>query len=65
MILSGCDIVLDDEKYFSLSGDNVQCNQRYFATDPSTTSSDVKYKQKKKIPAKTFSLDGHVVGRYI
>ena len=26
MILNSCDIVLDDEKYFDLSGDNVQCN---------------------------------------
>ncbi|CAF4199491.1 unnamed protein product, partial [Rotaria sordida] len=27
MILNDCDIVLDDEKYFGLSGDNVQCDQ--------------------------------------
>ena len=50
MILNGCDIILDDEKYFGLSGDNVQCNQRFYTTDPSTTPSDIKYKKKKFAP---------------
>ena len=50
MILDGCDIVLDDEKYFDLSGDNVQCNQGYYTTDPSPTSSDVKYTKRKNTP---------------
>ena len=31
MILNGCDIVLDDEKYFSLSGDDAQYNQRQYS----------------------------------
>ena len=48
MILNACDIILDDEKYFGLSGDNVQCNQRFYTTDPSITPSDIKYKKKKK-----------------
>ena len=52
MILNGCDSVLDDEKYFGLSSDNVHCNQRYYTTDPSTTSSDVKYKKKKEYAPK-------------
>ena len=52
MILNGCDIVLDDEKYFSLSDDNVQCNQRHCTTYPSTISSDVKYKKNKKCAPK-------------
>ena len=52
MILNACDIILDDEKYFGLSGDNVQCNQRFYTTDPSTTHSDIKYKKKKKFAAK-------------
>lgn len=52
MILNGCDIVLDDEKYFGLTGDNVQCNQRFYTTDPSTTPSDVKYKKKRKFSPK-------------
>ena len=50
MILNGCDIILDDEKYFGLYGDNVQCNQRFYTTDPSTTPSDIKYKKKKYAP---------------
>ena len=52
MILNGCDIALDDEKYFGLSGDNVQCNKRYYSTDPSTTPSDVKFIKKKKYSPK-------------
>ena len=52
MILNGCHIILDDEKYFGLSGDNVQCNQRFYTTDPSTTPSDIKYKKKKKFAPK-------------
>ena len=52
MILNGCDIILDDEKYFGLSGDNVQYNQRFYTTDPSTTPSDIKYKKKKKFAPK-------------
>ena len=52
MTLNGCDIILDDEKYFGLSGDNVQCNERFYTTDPSTTPSDIKYKKKKKFAPK-------------
>ena len=52
MILNDCDIILDDEKYFDFSGDNVQCNQRFYITDPSTTPSDIKYKKKKKFAPK-------------
>ena len=40
---------MDNEKYFGLSGDNAQCNQRYYTPDPLTTPSDVKYKKKKEI----------------
>lgn len=52
MILNGYDIILDDEKYFGLSGDNVQCNQSYYSVDPSTTPSDVKFKKRKKYAPK-------------
>lgn len=52
LILNGYDIILDDEKYFGLSGDNVQCNQRYYTTNPLTTPSDVKFKKKKKFSPK-------------
>ena len=43
LILNGCDIVLDDEKHFGLSENNVQYNQRCYTTDPSQTPSDIKY----------------------
>ncbi|CAF1559357.1 unnamed protein product [Rotaria magnacalcarata] len=39
-ILNVCDIIMDDEKYFGLSGDNVQSNQRYYTTNPLTTPTD-------------------------
>ncbi|CAF3533775.1 unnamed protein product [Rotaria socialis] len=52
LILNGCDIIMDDEKYFGLSGDNVQYNQRYYTTNPLTTPTDVKYKKKKKYSPK-------------
>ncbi|CAF4417726.1 unnamed protein product, partial [Rotaria magnacalcarata] len=31
---------MDDEKYFGLSGDNVQSNQYYYTTNPLTTPTD-------------------------
>ncbi|CAF1611100.1 unnamed protein product [Rotaria magnacalcarata] len=48
LILNGCDIIMDDEKYFSLSGYNVQSNQRYYTTNLLATPTDLKYKKKKK-----------------
>ncbi|CAF1522401.1 unnamed protein product [Rotaria sordida] len=56
MILNDCDIVLDDEKYFGLSGDNVQCDQRYYITNSLTTPSHVQYKKKKKFSSKLLVL---------
>ncbi|CAF4179025.1 unnamed protein product, partial [Rotaria sordida] len=56
MILNGCAIVFDDEKYFSLSGDNVQCDQRYYITNPLTTQFHVKYKKKKEFSPKLLVL---------
>ncbi|CAF3971401.1 unnamed protein product [Rotaria magnacalcarata] len=41
---------MDDERYFGLSGDNVQSNQRYYTANALTTPTDLKYKKKKYSP---------------
>jgi hypothetical protein len=40
-LLSGCDLILDDEKYFTLSGKNVSGNRLFYSTDPATTPADI------------------------
>ena len=40
-------LILDDEKYFSLNGD-ISCNRKYYTTDRSTAPSEVKFKIKMK-----------------
>ncbi|CAF4016204.1 unnamed protein product [Rotaria magnacalcarata] len=50
LILNDCAIVMDDERYFGLSGDNVQSNQRYYTANALTTPTDLKYKKKKYSP---------------
>jgi transposase len=37
-------LILDDEKYFTLSG-NIPCNRQYYTTDPKTTPPEVKFKK--------------------
>lgn len=46
-ISSDCHLILDDEKYFTLSG-NVPGNSRYYSSDPSSTPANIKFKQKQK-----------------
>ena len=50
--LNGCDLILDDEKYFKLSGDNVCGNSYFYSTDPATTPADIKFRKKKKFEPK-------------
>jgi hypothetical protein len=40
-------LILDDEKYFTLGG-NSSSNRQYYTTDPKTTPPNVKFKKKKK-----------------
>ena len=40
-------LILDDEKYFSLNGD-ISCNRKYYTTDRSTAPPEVKFKIKMK-----------------
>ncbi|CAF2895685.1 unnamed protein product [Rotaria sp. Silwood2] len=56
MILNDCDIILDYEKYFGSSGDNVQCDQRYYTTNPLTTPFHVKYKKENEFSSKLLVL---------
>ncbi|CAF3904570.1 unnamed protein product [Rotaria magnacalcarata] len=51
-LLRGFDLILDDEKYFKLTGDNVNCNQFFYSTDPTTASTDIKFRKEKKFQAK-------------
>ena len=51
-LLSGCDLILDDEKYFKLSGDNVSGNQLFYSTDPVTAPANIKFKKRKKFEPK-------------
>lgn len=51
-LVNDCDIIMDDEKYFKLSGNNVLGNQYFYSTDPSTAPSDVKFQKKAKFEEK-------------
>ena len=51
-LLRGCDLVLDDEKYFTLTGHNVSGNRLFYSTDPSTAPTEIKFRKKKKFEAK-------------
>ena len=42
-----CQLILDNEKYFTLSGD-VSGNSRYYSSDPSSAPTNIKFKQKQK-----------------
>jgi hypothetical protein len=52
LISGDCDVILDDEKYFTFSGSNVGCNQRFYSSDPSAVPSDVKFRKKTKFEPK-------------
>lgn len=45
-------IIMDDEKYFSFSGDNMPGNAGFYSTDKQDTSPDVKFKSKQKFAPK-------------
>ena len=47
-LLPDCDLILDDEKFFTLTGDNVIGNRFFYSTDPSTAPADAKFREKKR-----------------
>ena len=52
MLGDDCDIIMDDEKYFKLSGNNVLGNRYFYSTDPSTAPPDVKFQKRAKFEEK-------------
>ena len=46
-MLPDCDLILDDEKSFTLTGDNVIGNRFFYSTDPTAASTDIKFRKKK------------------
>ena len=51
-LLNGCDLIMDDEKYFKLNGNNVIGNRYFYSTDPATAPPKVKFQCKTKFEAK-------------
>ena len=59
-LLNGCDLIMDDEKYIKLTGNNVIGNRYFYSTDPATASSKVKFQCK----INGDDLDDHIFQRY-
>ena len=51
-LLNGCDLVMDDGKYFKLTGNNVTGNRYFYSTDSAAAPSKVKFQCKTKFEAK-------------
>ena len=47
-LLNGCDLIMDDEKYFKLTGNNVIGNLYFYSTDPATAPPKVNFQCKTK-----------------
>ena len=57
-------IILDDEKYFAFFNDEMPQNISFYAFDQERAPDNVKYKKKREISKKGFSLVGAVIERY-
>ena len=51
-ISNRCFVIIDDEKYFSLSNSNMPGNVYYYTSDKSAAPSDIKYKKRSKYEPK-------------
>ena len=51
-LLNDCDLIMDDEKYFKLPGNNVVGNRYFYSTDPATAPPKVKFQCKTKFESK-------------
>ena len=51
-LLPGCDLILDDEEFLTLTGDNVIGNRFFYSIDPTATSADIKFRKKKEFEPK-------------
>jgi hypothetical protein len=47
---NGCDVILDDECYFSLSGHDLASNSRYYCQRGEKVSPDIQFTKKSKFP---------------
>lgn len=48
----GCDVIMDDESYFSICDHRLSENSGFYSLDPAAAPNDVKYKQMEKFPPK-------------
>ena len=51
-LLPDGDLILDDEKFFTLTGDNVIDSQFFYSIDPAVAPADIKFRKKKKFEPK-------------
>ena len=51
-LFNASDLVMDDEKYFKLTGNNVIGNRYFYSTDPATAPTKVNFQCKTKFEAK-------------
>lgn len=49
---TSCSVIVDDEKYFTLRGDNMPGNSGYYTTDKSACPDNVRFVGKEKFPKK-------------
>ena len=56
-LLNDCELIMDDEKYFKLTGNNVVGNRYFHSTDPITAPPKVNF----QCTSKGDGLDGHVL----
>ena len=53
---SSCCLILDDEKYFTYDGSNMQGNDNYYTNDKSKCSDSIRFDVKEKYPNKVTVL---------
>ena len=51
-LLNGCDLIMDDEKYFKLTGNNVIGNHYFYSTHPASAPPKVNFQCKTKFEVK-------------
>ena len=51
-LLNDYDLIIDDEKFFKLSGNNVLGNRYFYSTDPSAAPPNIRFQQKTKFESK-------------
>ena len=50
--LNDYDLIIDDEKFFKLSGNNILGNRYFYSTDPSAAPPNIRFQQKTKFESK-------------